>query len=246
MIESRVFAAPRAEPQLASGKRSWWRRRAEARTQRGQEVFSDHLRQITTQLLLTERPDSSPWLIGVTSAIQGEGKTTVAYGLATTLATDLDERVVLVELNFAAPVLADRLGLAPSPGLAEVIEQHRPLASAARTTHSGNLTIVPAGHLVTPMPRLVHHSALNNVWSQLGELGSIIVCDMPPVLATPITSFLLRHMKTLLLTVRAGGTPTSLVQEALSQIDANQLAGIVLNGEQSRLPKWLAQLISER
>src|SRR5579884_759263 len=64
-------------------------------------------------------------VIGVVSSISGEGTTTIALGLARTLAHDLNVAVALVEVNFARPCLEQRLGLPTSPGLAAVLNGKR-------------------------------------------------------------------------------------------------------------------------
>src|SRR5262245_66504589 len=53
-------------------------------------------------------------VLAVSSAIAGEGKTTVSLGLAVTVAQDYPERrVLLVETDFQRPTLADDFGVEP-------------------------------------------------------------------------------------------------------------------------------------
>src|SRR3954467_4452519 len=59
-------------------------------------------------------------VLAVSSAIAGEGKTTVSLGLAVTVAQDYPERrVCLVETDFQRPTLADDFGVESSPGLVD-------------------------------------------------------------------------------------------------------------------------------
>src|SRR3982074_169052 len=61
-------------------------------------------------------------VLAVSSAIAGEGKTTVSLGLAVTVAQDFpDRRVVLVETDVQRPALATDFGAEPTPGLVECI-----------------------------------------------------------------------------------------------------------------------------
>jgi Mrp family chromosome partitioning ATPase len=202
------------------------------------------VQKIMTRLLLMERP-ATPWLIGITSAIRGEGKTTLAYQLAATLAGSLAERLVLVELDLSTPVLATRLGLSAAPGLADVVLRGLPLTAAGRATPVPNLTVVPAGQGDGALARLAHAPEMDQLWPMLGHLGSVVICDLPAVLANAETPFLARHMDTLVLTVRAGATPAPLVRQAIDQLDQQRIAGVVLNGTQHRLPGWLRHLLGE-
>jgi Mrp family chromosome partitioning ATPase len=66
---------------------------------------------------------TAPGVIAVTSAIAGEGKTTVALGLAVMVAQDFPERrVLLAEADLRQPVLATDFGVEPSPGLSDALE----------------------------------------------------------------------------------------------------------------------------
>src|SRR3954447_13006156 len=59
---------------------------------------------------------TAPGVIAVTSAIAGEGKTTIALGLAVMVAQDFPERrILLAEADLRAPVLAGDFDVEPSP-----------------------------------------------------------------------------------------------------------------------------------
>ena len=60
-------------------------------------------------------------LIMVTSSLPGEGKTFVAINLAISMAMELDTTVLLVDADVSRPSVLQRLGLAPAPGLLDVL-----------------------------------------------------------------------------------------------------------------------------
>src|SRR5437763_349120 len=85
-------------------------------------------------------------VVAVCSALAGEGKTTVAVGIAVTVAQDFPERrVLLVETDLQRPVLAEDFGIEASPGLADCLVTGPSLLSVCRPTHLENLHILPAG-----------------------------------------------------------------------------------------------------
>jgi non-specific protein-tyrosine kinase len=231
-------SAGRARPSRPRSKREL---RAQVRIQ---AELRERYREIVGKLLMMERP-AAPWVIGVTSAVRGEGKTMLAYGLATTLAADLSEPIALLELDFERPIMAAEMDLEPGPGLAEVVQEGLPIPAAGRPTHLPNLIVAPAGQARHGMAQLIHSPEWSLSWPEFGRLGSVIVCDLPAILANPSTALLARQMSTIVLTVQAGVTPAPVVQQALDQLDRSRVAGVVLNGEVQRLPRWVRRLLGE-
>src|SRR2546423_14747642 len=85
-------------------------------------------------------------VIAVSSAIAGEGRTTVALGLASAIAQDFPERrVLLVETDFQHPTLARDFDVASSPGLIECLLEGQSVQVAYRATYIDNLDFLPAG-----------------------------------------------------------------------------------------------------
>jgi Mrp family chromosome partitioning ATPase len=46
-----------------------------------------------------------------------------------------------------------------------------------------------------------------------------------------------------LFVVRAGVTPASVVSKALEDVDDGRLRGLILNGQQSSIPRWLRRIL---
>ena len=75
-------------------------------------------------------------LIMVTSALPGEGKTFTAINLAMSIATELDNTVMLVDADVARPSVMKVLGLPESPGLLDlVLDESKELASMLLKTN---------------------------------------------------------------------------------------------------------------
>src|SRR3954453_23450617 len=85
-------------------------------------------------------------ILAVSSAIAGEGKTTVALGLALTLAQDFpDRRVLLVETDLERPALAHDFDMQPNPGLVECLISGQSIELACRASVLKNLQFLPIG-----------------------------------------------------------------------------------------------------
>ena len=64
-----------------------------------------------------EKDGSRNALIMITSALPGEGKTFCAVNLAMSMAMEVDTSVLLVDADVIRPMVLERLGLPPAPGL---------------------------------------------------------------------------------------------------------------------------------
>src|SRR5215467_12277487 len=125
---------------------------------------------------------SSParcFIVGVTSAVYGEGKTTVALNLAGTMAQNSQARVTLVDFNLRNWDLQTRLNLPSSAGLVDVLEgSEDDLSAVVQKTELDNLTIIPAGRAAANPARLVRSTRLAEVVSTLKLSNDFIVLDM--------------------------------------------------------------------
>ena len=182
-------------------------------------------RQVYVSLELPAEARSS--VIGITSAIGGEGRTTVACGLAETLARDLSVPVSLVEVDFERPALALHFDIAPAPGLCEVLRGEYGLAEVARPV-GPNLMVVTAGHVGPHPARLLHQLATHNPLDGPDSLAGVVILDLPPLVNQSWSALAAGIADAVVLVVRAGVTPAGVVREAIARLDARP-QGVILN-----------------
>jgi len=82
----------------------------------------------------------------VTSASQGEGKSTIAWHLAGVMAMNTTEKVLVIESDLRRPVLARRHGLREGPGLAALLSKQLPLEAVIQEVTASDLTLAHATH----------------------------------------------------------------------------------------------------
>ena len=186
---------------------------------------------------------TAPGIVAVTSAIAGEGKTTVALGLAVMVAQDFPERrVLLVEADLRQPVLAADFEVEPQPGLAEALEGIYPVGLGYRETFLPNLRLLPAGE-PTPNPsRLLRSSRFAGVLAATRRNHDLVILDAPALLVTSDSALVTDQADGVIMVVRSGITPAPIVNRALEMVDAERLRGVVLNGAQSAVPGWLRRI----
>ena len=133
----------------------------------------------------------------VTSAISGEGKTTVALNLARVLAMG-GERVVLVEADLRRAGQTPHLGLSDSRrGLAAALVGDVPiddlLVPVPGPASMANLSILPSGPVVPNSGELLRTHQMNDLLAELSELADVVIVDAPPLIAVPDTLPLIGH-----------------------------------------------------
>lgn len=175
-------------------------------------------------------------LIMITSALPGEGKTFNSINLAMSIASELDNTVMLVDADVARPSVMRMLGLPQGPGLLDlVLSEAKDLSEVLLKTNIDKLTILPSG---TPHPRATELLASDAMTQLLEEMASrypdrIIVFDSPPLLITTESRVLATHMGQVVVVVNAGKTLQSEVRQAIDTIDSCPVKMLVLNRSSS-------------
>jgi non-specific protein-tyrosine kinase len=182
-------------------------------------------------------------VLAVTSAIAGEGKSTVSLGLAVTMAQDFpDRRVLLVETDLENPSLARDFDFDSSPGLISYLLDDEPLESLYRSTAIGNLYVLPSGGPVTNPGRLLRSSLMAMAVASMRDSYDLVILDLTSILVNSDALPVADLADGVIVIVRAGVTPISLVNKAVKLLDESKLLGVVLNGARSSVPGWLRRL----
>jgi protein-tyrosine kinase len=175
-------------------------------------------------------------LIMVTSALPGEGKSFTAINLAMSIATELDNTVMLVDADVTSPSVMKVLGLPESLGLLDLVQgESKDMARMLLKTNIDKLTILPSG---TPHARATELLASDAMIRLLDEMARrysdrIIIFDSPPLLLATEARVLASHMGQVGIVVQAGKTLQSEVRQALATIEACPVKLMLLNKARS-------------
>jgi capsular exopolysaccharide synthesis family protein len=185
-------------------------------------------------------------VVAVGSSISGEGRTTVSVGLGVTLAQDFpDLRILIVETDMRNPVLATDFGVEPTPGLVDCIVSGAPVQDAFRRTFLENMYVVPVGGPVQGAGRVLRSIRVAAALDAMRQSHDIVILDVPPILVNSDAVLLTDLADAILFVVRTGATPLDIINKAVSQLDAEKLRGVVLNGSDSAIPGWIRRLWAE-
>jgi succinoglycan biosynthesis transport protein ExoP len=118
----------------------------------------------------------------VTSAIAGEGKTTVAVDLAHAVALT-GRHTVLIELDLRRPTFAEHFKLDTSRGLTTALTGHDRLSEllVEPLVRVPNLVVLAAGPIPYNPSELLGSARLGEILSELASGESMVIIDAPPL-----------------------------------------------------------------
>lgn len=168
----------------------------------------------------------------VTSAVAGEGKTTVAIGLARATALS-GQRVILVDADLRRPSLGSQLGLADSQeqGLTSALFQGEdPLDLLTSPSNTDRLEVLTSGPAPLHATDMLRSDRLVSVFAALASAADLMVVDAAPLLPVVDTRTLLDEVAidACLIVGRIGLTTRDQVRSVLTVLDRRRLSGLGL------------------
>ncbi len=200
--------------------------------------LSEEFRIVKRQLLLAARggkgyePIEHGERILICSAHPNEGKTYCSINLALSMASEKDNRVLLVDADFAKPSILSTLGIAPSPGLMDALaDSNCDAESFVIETDIEGLSVLPAGAQTNQDTEYLAASRTAQIIDDLTrhDPSRIIIFDSPPALAASPASVLALHVGQTVMVVNADSTTDSALRDALSLLSGCEHIQLLLN-----------------
>ncbi|MFO0877274.1 MAG: polysaccharide biosynthesis tyrosine autokinase [Gemmataceae bacterium] len=209
---------------------------AQAQTMGGldsQYGMTEAIDAIRTVLLHTPRADGTR-VVMVTSALEGEGKTTLASHLAASLARAW-RKTLLIDGDLRNPAQHEQFEQPLEPGLCEWLRGEVELDEIVRPTLTSRLWMIPAGKLDGHALQALAQDTVGKGFEHLKEQYDFIVLDTSPVLPVPDALLLGEHVDVVLLSVMKDHSRLPSVYQAQQRLEALDIRvlGSVVIGEKS-------------
>ena len=131
--------------------------------------------------LLFALPEQECRIIGVTSSIRGEGKSTTSVNLAYTLA-QTGKRVLLIDGDMRLPTIAQKLEMTSTPGLSNLLAGLSAERNCLRkSSYFDNWYILPAGDIPPNPSELLGSERMHALLDRYKDVFDYILLDLPPV-----------------------------------------------------------------
>jgi polysaccharide biosynthesis transport protein len=168
----------------------------------------------------------------VTSAMPGEGKSTVAANLAVVMA-QAGWNVVLVVCDFRQPTTDEFFDLSGRIGLSEVLAGSADIASVLQQPAEGpeRLSVVTSGAMPPNPSELLGSASMQRLLTALGKSHDYVILDSPPVLSVADAAAAARLADGVIMVANLKrSTRDSVVQarDQLEKVGANILGVVVL------------------
>uniref|UniRef100_UPI00312B6C43 polysaccharide biosynthesis tyrosine autokinase n=1 Tax=Microcoleus sp. CAWBG640 TaxID=2841653 RepID=UPI00312B6C43 len=197
-------------------------------------TFLEAFRSLYTNinLLTADRPIRS---LLVSSALDGDGKSTVALHLAATAAA-VGQRVLLIDADLRSPQLHIKLGLPNLRGLSEVISTDLSLNEVIqRSPSEENLFVLTAGQIPPDPIKFLSSKKMQYLMEQFQAFFDLVIYDSPPLVGLADAHLIAAHTDGTVLVVKIAKTDRAQVTKVLEElkISGASILGMVANGLKS-------------
>lgn len=167
----------------------------------------------------------------VTSAIAGEGKSTLALGLAISAAR-LHQRVLLIDADLRNPTLHEKLNLPNDYGLSTLLSSDTVLPLQRNIhTSSSYIDILTSGPIPTDPVHLLSSPRMKELLKGFEDSYDLVLLDATPVLGMVDAIITASCCRGVVLIARIGGKVTrNELTEATTMLKQLNIVGVVANG----------------
>ncbi len=176
-------------------------------------------------------PDDGCKVIGVVGAIKGIGKSFVAAQLVNSF-SDSEQKVLLIDADLRRPTIADKMGLARTPGLSNFLAGvGLNDASEIIQKFSDNIDVITAGNIPPNPSELLGSEKMHAFLEVLKKKYDYIIFDLPPVTLVSDALVISKFVHGFVLVVRQNVDEKKSIREMMRQFELAQvkILGFVMN-----------------
>jgi capsular exopolysaccharide synthesis family protein len=201
----------------------------------GQGSFWESLQVLYSniQLLNSDRPIKS---FVVSSAVPGDGKSTVAFSLAKTAAI-MGKKVLLVDCDLRKPKVHKLSQLNNLWGISSLISSDIDVEQVIQKIPGLNdLSVITAGPVPPDPARLLSSDKMSQIMDYFTDNFDLVIYDTPPLSGLVDARLVAVHTDGVMLVVRIDKTDKSVAKQLVNTLKASpiNLLGLVVNGDKFR------------
>lgn len=194
------------------------------------ESFNEAYRLLRTNLQYSFTGDKDCKVILVTSAEQGDGKSTTSFNLANKL-SDLEKKVLLIDIDIRKPSQHKNFNISNIFGLTDILVGEYEIEKVKHIINE-NLSVITTGKKVPTAAELISSREFKHMINKLREDYDYIIIDSAPINIVSDAMGILEDVDGVLLVARYRKTKKRSVYSVCKKINqANgKIIGVVFNG----------------
>lgn len=175
--------------------------------------------------------------IAVTSAMSGEGKSSVAFYLAHSISRCTGENVLVIDADLRSPDQHDLFGLEQGPGLCSLLVGNAMLDKCIDSNEGELVHLLSAGRLDTNPHNVLSKQNVERVLAQVSTRYRYIVVDTAPILPAAETLAITAVCDATLLCAMRDVSQSEHVKRTFRRLEdaGSKVIGTVFNGVPSRV-----------
>ena len=168
--------------------------------------------------------------IVISSAVEGEGKSTVVSNLGAMSAV-LSKRTLIIDAHINRPTQSSLFDIKPLRGLTEVIRENLSLDRAVVATKIEHLFVLPAGILTSNSCAILESPAMKALVQEAEVKYDLVIIDAPPVDSSCDAQTLSKYSNGLIIVTRPLHTNTDILEKTVEELRINRapIFGFVVN-----------------
>ena len=173
-------------------------------------------------------------VIGISSAINSEGKSLTSVNLAYSL-SQLRKRVLVIDCDMRRPSIPKKLPVDKHPGLSEYLTSQESFGKILQMCNIAGeekaFHVISAGHIPPNPMELLSSEEMETLLNQLRDHYDYIILDLPPVEEVSDALAAAHYMDGVLLVVRQNGCDRMSLSKAAKQFEfvGTKILGLVFN-----------------
>ncbi len=183
--------------------------------------------------VLREMDDNGWQFLAITSATADCGKSVTACNLALSIARLAERSVLLVDLDFKKPKVAEYLGLPGNGGLLSVLKGEASLTSVITEAGIGpsKILVLPGEVCKSGSSEWMASQNMNTVLQTVKRefRSRLVIFDMPPMLTGDDVISVLPQMEAVLLVAGVGTTSLADIKECRKHLKTTPVVRVVVN-----------------
>lgn len=169
-------------------------------------------------------------VIGVTSAMPGDGKSLNSVNLAISFG-QISKKTLLIDCDLRKPTVASKLRIKGTPGLSDVLVGRGKIADCMHRLTDLGIDVLPSGTIPPDSTWLLQSERLEVLMKELEKVYEYIIIDLPPVTTVTDASIMAKFCNGYVVVVRHNETDVRAIGTALEQLErANaRVIGFIYN-----------------